>query len=217
MNARLCAAACLCVAGSASWAQGQVVQLPTFHNFSVQTSVSAPDRGGTHLGGVGRSSSRRSAYGVPGAGRLPVMGRLLGNRAIEQASGASNASVHATIIDNQELDRAVLAAAASRRSNPSTAEQRGAELARRMNGSSGEIAPGAEPLLSVAELRRQNEARRAAENAEVAQLLAQAQQAQQRGEISTARTYYRMAHKRAHGEQQRQIAARLEAMQNNDE
>jgi hypothetical protein len=83
-------------------ATAQVVQLPTFHQFSTNSSVLVPDRGAAYLGGVDSA-----AYGSSQRGPF--------NRSIGGAVGRSGLSVHATIIDHTELDRAVLAEAAARR------------------------------------------------------------------------------------------------------
>ena len=80
------------------------VQLPTFEYFGVSTTVVVPDRGSMYLGGVNRSSLGSSQFG-PG----------LGNRAIGRASSAGGLSISATIIDHDEIDRALLAEAARRR------------------------------------------------------------------------------------------------------
>jgi hypothetical protein len=96
-------------------AYAQAVQLPSFHSFSVQTSVLVPDRGSAMLGGVdyARSGSTTRGFGP------------FRNRAFGQEVGRSQASVHATIIDHAELDRAVLAEAARRESiaKPALAKQ----------------------------------------------------------------------------------------------
>lgn len=212
MSVRLLALGGVLFAASVSVACGQVVQLPTFDYFSVQTSVLAPDRGGAFLGGVRRSSSRSAAYGVPGAGQLPGVGRLFGNRVLDHAAGGSSSSVHVTIIDLEEMDRAVLAEAASRRSAPALLDQRAAALTRRMITAESGGSSTDESLQSVAELRRQNEVRQASGTNEAVRLFAQGQQAEGRGQVSTARIYYRMAQKRAGGELQRQITARLTAL-----
>ena len=85
-------------------AHAQAVQLPSFHSFSVQTSVLVPDRGSAMLGGVDYARSGSTTRGI-GPFR---------NRAFGQEIGTSRASVHATIIDHAEMDRAVLAEAARR-------------------------------------------------------------------------------------------------------
>src|SRR5262245_4559489 len=79
------------------------VQLPTFSVFNVTTTVSVPDRGGISLGGVDRGVDATISRG-------PIR-----NRGSGSSRTASGMSVHATIIDNSELDRAVLAAAAAKR------------------------------------------------------------------------------------------------------
>lgn len=84
------------------------VQLPTFHQFGVSTTVVVPDRGGLYLGGVGSSSTERSGFRrsfLPG----------IGSRGVGRTSSAGGISVHATIIDHNEIDRALLAEAARRR------------------------------------------------------------------------------------------------------
>lgn len=80
----------------------QVIQLPTFHQFSVGTTVLVPDGGSAYLGGVDYArygSSRRGPF----------------NRSSSSSVGSAGVSVHATIIDHEELDRAVLAEAARKR------------------------------------------------------------------------------------------------------
>src|SRR5947208_2620328 len=101
-----------------SIAQGQVaqpqplpattVQLPTFSVFTVQTTVSVPDGGGIALGGIDRgvdSTVNRNSG-------------LTRNRGIGSSRTASGVSVSATIIDRDEMDRAILAEAAAKRSVP---------------------------------------------------------------------------------------------------
>src|SRR5437868_10315948 len=84
------------------------VQLPTFSVFTVQTTVSVPDGGGIALGGIDRgvdSTVNRNSG-------------LTRNRGIGSSRAASGVSVSATIIDRDEMDRAILAEAAARRSVP---------------------------------------------------------------------------------------------------
>ncbi len=73
-----------------------VVQLPSFSTFSYHGTVVVPDSGGAYLGGV-----KRSASGVTRRGR--GLGHGIG-----AALGNSGASVHATIIDLNEIDRQIL-------------------------------------------------------------------------------------------------------------
>ena len=88
-------------------AQNVTVQLPTFEQFGVSTTVVVPDRGSLFLGGVNGSSRGGSRFGpgVPG----------LGNRGMGRAIDAGGMSISATIIDHSEIDRALLAEAARRR------------------------------------------------------------------------------------------------------
>ena len=92
-------AGCLSVAEELT---AQVIQLPTYRYFSVGTSVLVPDRGSAYLGGVGHA-----AYGSSQRGPF--------NRSHGSSIGSAGISVHATIIDQDEIDRALLAEAAARR------------------------------------------------------------------------------------------------------
>ena len=87
--------------------QNVTVQLPTFHQFGVSTTVVVPDRGSLYLGGVNRSSLGRRQFGSP----LPG----IGYRGIGRSSVAGGVSISATIIDHDQIDRALLAEAARRR------------------------------------------------------------------------------------------------------
>src|SRR5262245_28550000 len=92
------------IAGAQVVAQPQApttVQLPTFSVFTVQTTVSVPDSGGALLGGINRGASGSASRGFG-----PLRNRALGSSRV-----ASGVSVSATILDQDEIDRAVLAAA----------------------------------------------------------------------------------------------------------
>ncbi len=95
--------------------QAQVVQLPTFSQFQVSTTVSVPDRGAARLGGVTTSRSGATRRAVPVLGRLPIAGRGFQNRAFGFGNGTTQSSIHATIIDLDEMDRMVLAEARRKR------------------------------------------------------------------------------------------------------
>jgi hypothetical protein len=82
----------------------QTVQLPTFHYFGVQTTVVVPDRGSIPLGGVTYGGSTRTRFDRVGP-----------NYGYGQFSETLGMSVGATIIDHDEMDRAVLAEAARKR------------------------------------------------------------------------------------------------------
>jgi len=96
-------------------AQQVAVQLPTFNQFGVSTTVVVPDRGSMYLGGINRSSLGRSSFGQ-GHFSPGLLG--FGNRGFGRTSSASGLSVSATIIDHNEIDRALLAEAARRRGAP---------------------------------------------------------------------------------------------------
>ena len=81
----------------------QTVQLPTFHQFGIVTTIVVPTRGVAYPG-----ANRHSGYGTTDIG--PGAERGFGGRHM-----AGGVSVGATIIDNDALDRAVLAEAARRR------------------------------------------------------------------------------------------------------
>ena len=196
----------------ASHAPGQTVQLPSFQRFSVNTSVLAPDRGGTHLGGVGRSVRGSSRRGVPGAGKLPGLGRLLGNRALGGSTSGGEASVHVTVIDHEVLDRAVLEEAKRRRAGRSSFPPDVAELSRRLGKSARSAARGVGGLMSVTEIRRQNAQHRKSQRHVALRMVAQGKQAEAKGSLGAAKIFYQMAHRRAGAELQKQIAARLKQL-----
>lgn len=106
----------------ASWgaieAHAQTVQLPTVRRFGVQTTVSVPDGGMAPLGGV--SSVRRGSVtrGVPGIGRLPLVGRPFNNHGFGSNLTSNQAFVRAQILDLRAMDEAVLNEAAARRTSP---------------------------------------------------------------------------------------------------
>lgn len=89
---------------SAQVIQQQTVQLPTFHYFGVSTTVVVPDRGSIPLGGVTYGGSSRTRFDRVGP-----------NYGYGQFSETLVMSVGATIIDHNEMDRAVLAEAARKR------------------------------------------------------------------------------------------------------
>lgn len=130
---------CLCllaVLAAASEAAAQIaVQLPTYSSFSVNTTVSVPDRGGMWLGGGGQSAF--------GGLRSAPPGQML--RTVRQ--GAAGVGVSAWVHDHAALDQASLR----------QAKQPAAGFASRGTKTSAPALPaaGAE---SIAELRRQREA-----------------------------------------------------------
>lgn len=82
--------------------QQQTVQLPTFHYFGVSTTVVVPTRGTIPLGGVTYGGMVRTPYDKVGS-------------SFERFSAVNQLSLCATVIDHNEIDRALLAEAARRR------------------------------------------------------------------------------------------------------
>src|SRR5260221_14179162 len=80
------------------------VQQPSVESFGVGTTVSAPDRGRTSLGGVGRSAASRAMYGPIRTGTSMGL-----------SSQGSGMSIGAGIHDLAEMDRAALDAAGKAR------------------------------------------------------------------------------------------------------
>ena len=107
--------AVLLLAGHAQAQGGNAVQLPSFQIFSVGTTVLVPDRGSAFMGGISYSSSGRNELGVPGLGRIPMLGRGFRNVGIGRNQSAGGMSTSVYIIDHGEMDRALLAEAARRR------------------------------------------------------------------------------------------------------
>ena len=118
----------------------QVVQLPTFDSFTVNTSVLVPDGGTAVIGGSSSSAWSSRMNGVPGASRVPGAGRLFGNRAIGGSTSSSTVTVRAQIHDFAAMDDALLAQDRKRvtttaaRSAPKSAVDRKAEYITRNIG-----------------------------------------------------------------------------------
>jgi hypothetical protein len=180
------------------------VQLPSFSIFSVNTTVSVPDRGGMYLGGVNRARDGSSTRGFG----------PLRNRGIGSDRATSGVTVHAEIHDQDELDRAVLADAAAKRGaiDPDLAK---AELIRRGVGrgvAEGIGAAGAipsQPADSVAAIKGKNAAAAEARASEAAELLAKGEAAEAEGKASVAMIYYQMVVRRDAGQLKQLAEGRL--------
>ncbi len=92
---------------AAAFAQGITLQEPTFSSFSIGTTVMVPDQGSTLLGGISRSASGSSEFGVP---MLP--GPLFKSRGIGQDTSASSVRATVFIHDFDAMDQALLGAPA---------------------------------------------------------------------------------------------------------
>lgn len=132
----------------------QVVQLPSFSRFSYSGSVLVPDRGSASLGSVSRSSSFRSRRGL--------------GRAAGSSLGAAGASVHATIIDHDAIDRQLRGLPPAGAAPPSQAGHRraapvaGPGGADRRDRTAADTDPDAEGKALVRYARRQYRAGRQA-------------------------------------------------------
>lgn len=103
-------------------ARAQVVQLPSFGQTGVSTTVVVPDRGSAYLGGVQRGAMGSRTQGVPLLGNVPGAGPLFRNRAAGSSLAGSSFTAHATIIDLAEMDRELLnEASRGRKPNPDAA------------------------------------------------------------------------------------------------
>jgi hypothetical protein len=209
------------VAAAAAGARGQTIQLPEFHVFSVHTTVSVPDGGAAYLGGVARARSDAGSRGAPLAGKLPFAGRLFHNRGIAAGRRVAAAQASATIIDLDEMDRAVLAEAATRRGGESDkrlveqpAKTLSAQVARSAPAS-GASSVQAQPL-SVAEIQRRHQLADARRQQEAADFWVRGLAAESAGKLGAARVYYQLAARRAGGPLRQQAAARIKALQDRE-
>jgi hypothetical protein len=181
------------------------VQLPTFSFFTVQTTVSVPDSGGAFLGGMSRAYNSSTTRGLPFWAKTPWLSPLGDSRGIASGVDAGGVSVHATIIDREELDKAVLSAAAARHVPPSETDLKAERLTR---DTSGDDAPAA----SVAAIRGQQRAEAAQRAEQAAALFAKGRDMEAANKPGQAKIYYRMAARHADEDLQQQIAARLAAL-----
>jgi hypothetical protein len=171
------------------------VQLPTFSFFTVQTTVSVPDGGSMSLAG----GINRAADGTVTRGMAPP------NRGIGSTRGASGVSVHARILDREQMDKAVLAEAAAKRSETISS------MLARTAATAGRASSGT-AVESVAAIRQKNAAAAAEQNSEAAEFFVKAQQAEAEGKAGTAKIYYQMVLSRDKGQLKQQAQVRLGAL-----
>ncbi len=108
-----------------SFALAQTVQLPTFRQFSVSTTVSVPDGGRMVLGGHSRAYEAEPLFGYE---RGPL------DRSRYSGRSTSAATVGVDIHDLDELERRVLGRAAEeRRPVDEAISRRASELTRRFH------------------------------------------------------------------------------------
>jgi hypothetical protein len=183
------------------------VQLPSYSVFTVQTSVSVPDGGGAYLGGLNSGASNSSRFG----------NGPLSNRGLSSSRGASGMSVSATVIDNQEIDRAVLAEAAAKRGSidPTAAKTnvKAAAIAKAVaiRPPAGRSSDAGSSALtgSVAAIREDNAAAADLQMAELAGYMAKARQAEADNKAGVAKVFYQMVARRDQGSMKQQALERL--------
>ena len=161
----------------------QTVQLPTFHQFSLSTTVLVPDRGSVSLGGVRRAASGSHQFGAPG---------LRGNRASGSAVDAGGLSVSAQIHDFQAMDRVGVATLGVDRQSP--------------KGGASTYPP------NLAEIRRQKAAEPKPPADDAQSLIALAEAARAAGKLGAARVYLQMAARRATGPLRDEALAKYDAL-----
>ena len=174
------------------------VQMPTFHSFSVGTSVLVPDRGSTMLGGIDYARSGSTTRGVPGFSRASGANRLFKSRAFGFETGRSAASVSAWIHDMSAMDAAVLADAAARRGvAPSETDPSAMATTSETTRAARDFVASSATRgdASIASIKAQQAAERANVDREVLELIRQGDAAAESGKPGLARLFYQQAHR----------------------
>lgn len=171
------------------------VQLPTFHFFSVNTTVLVPDRGATYLGGVNYSSAGRTSRGF---------GPLTTNTALGRSSGGSNVWVSAYIHDLEAMDAAILSGG-----NPAAGNLS-------LRSTNRAVAAATTPpsfAQSIASLRAQAASEDQAKQLEAEAYLKRAQEKLKEGKAGLAKIYFQMAERRSTGAVKDQALAGLRSIE----
>jgi hypothetical protein len=185
---------------SATVASAQTVQLPTFHQFGVSTTVSVPDRGSTSLGGMRRSATGSNQFGAPG---------LPGNRSGGAGMQGGGVGVSVQIHDFDAMDQDLHQQAAGMRgSDPRRGNTIGQEFGRR-NPANDSAVP------SLAEIRRRKAAQKSSED-DVRSLMARGEEALADGRLGTAKIYFQMVARRAKGPLRDQAIAKYDQCKTRD-
>lgn len=202
--------------------QNTTVQLPTFNFTTVQTTVSVPDSGSGYLGGIMRGAEGSSSRGVPLLSGIPGLNRLFRNQAIGREMSNSSFSVVPRIIIQEEeefrqtgVSPETLALFEAQRNRELGIDPQVAGkadfIARNLARHSPQIASREtkSTLPSVEEIARRHEREQQQALAEADEFFAKGQRAEAEGKAGVAKIYYQMAARRATGEMQQEIAARL--------
>ena len=209
--------------------QRTTVQLPTFNQTTVGTTVSVPDGGTALLGGINRAAEGSTARGVPLLSKLLGANRLFQNRGIGRETGAMSMTVTPRVIDLREeelrqtgfsWDDPLRAAGGGFREERSDGGQADPAVARQAAFLARNLArhdvPAAQhrPLPenrteSLATIRQQHQRQSAARADEAERCYAEGWRAESSGQLGVARIYYQMALRRSEGQQREAIRARL--------
>lgn len=169
--------------GAIPTAYGQIVQIPSMGTFSISSSGAIPDRGTGTLGG-NRSSIGSSAPGALG-----------------QSSSASSATVSATVIDLDELDKMIRSQASKSTSQPSLKQFDPAAYSRLPPKGRGRVAsPGYDYLAALSgdspdrpHVSGYGSLLHETDSDATKYYLTLANLARQRGHWASVETYYRLA------------------------
>lgn len=184
------------------------VQLPTYSFFTVNTTVSVPDSGGSFLGGILRGRDSSSTRGLS---PFP----LAANRGIASERGAGGMSIRAWIHDFRKLDEALLAEAAEKRREKDPVSIKGAALADSLEKPPAGNPAADAPVLSIAEIRRQNKEQDATKQEEALAYFTKAEEYRAAGKLGLAKLNYQRAAARDAGKVKEAALVRIRAMEQN--
>jgi hypothetical protein len=201
-----CVVATFLFVPSVAFAQFSTVMLPSQQQFSVNTSVLVPDSGGVLLGSINRASS---GYISRGFGPFT-------NRAFGRSLGSSTASAHVYVIDLGEIDRRMQEEAAAMREEsyhryvmayPKVAQAAKLTTAARHDRAEISELKRVAGGLSLADQRKLAEAEDDSEtakaHADAERILGSAIDAENRGKMNLAKTYYLSAARKGNPETQK--------------
>ncbi len=187
MLARLLCAVLLVTASGRAWAQ--TIQLPSFSNVGVNTTVIVPDSGGAYLAGDRRASSSWTSFGAfprAGLGRAPASRRHRRDSANPRSPGR----------------RCGVARCCQTQSGQRCAAAHGRRASR----------CGAAPPGSVADLEKRRQQQAADAQGKAMALWDKARAAQTAGKASVAKIYYGMAARQATGDLRDSIVAEYDRL-----
>ncbi|MGY8769624.1 MAG: hypothetical protein ACKVH8_14500 [Pirellulales bacterium] len=186
---------------STSLTSAQTVQLPTFRQFGVSTSVLVPTRGSTYLGGIGRngeySNSRRG---------LPF---LPGNRGISKSTSHAGMRASAYVHDFDAIDKALLGVDFYRRQKESPGSALNSSKYSSNNSRPSNSQLSNADNLSLSAIKELQVAKNEAANQEANKYLAHAEKALASGKPNIAKLFLRLAIDEAQGEYKQILTARL--------